>query len=153
MKFVSPRFGPIEVAQDKILSFSRGLPGFPDCTEFILMDHDRETPLRWLQCVDRPEIAFVVVEPSQVLASYAIEVPPHVLASLGWSQTTHTAEDVVTLLVLNIEGRKLWANLRAPLIVNASTRRACQMILEDPSLPLRHPLHPTDAEPEPTPLR
>jgi flagellar assembly factor FliW len=153
MKFVSPRFGPIEVARDKILSFPRGLPGFPDCTEFILMDHDRETPLRWLQCVDRPEIAFVVVEPSQVLGSYAIEVPPHVLASLGWSGTTHTAEDVVTLLVLNIEGRELWANLRAPLIVNAATRRACQMILEDPSLPLRHPLHPADAEPEPTPLR
>ena len=48
MKFDTSRFGTVEVAEDKLLHFEHGLPGFPDCTRFIVMDHDRETPLKWL---------------------------------------------------------------------------------------------------------
>lgn len=139
MKFESPRFGTLEVAPDRVLDFPRGLPGFPDCKQFIIMDHDRETPLRWLQSVDRPEVAFLIVEPQQVLASYGLELPQHVLAYLGWSEDGDPA-DVLVFVILNAADSALTANLRAPVIVNARTRRAFQLILEDPALPLRHPI-------------
>lgn len=140
MKFESPRFGTLEVAHDRVLDFPRGLPGFPECKQFIVMDHDRETPLRWLQCVDRPEVAFLIVEPQQVLASYGVEVPAHVLAFLGWSDESHDPADVLVFVILNAGEADLTANLRAPVVVNARTRRAFQLILEDPALPLRHPI-------------
>jgi flagellar assembly factor FliW len=139
-KFDSPRFGALEVADDRVLDFPRGLPGFPDCRQFIVMDHDRETPLRWLQCVDRPEVAFLIVEPQQVMASYGVEVPPHVLAFLGWNDADHDPGDVLVFVILNAGDAALTANLRAPVVVNARTRRAFQLILEDPALPLRHPI-------------
>jgi flagellar assembly factor FliW len=139
MKIESPRFGTLEVPPDRVLDFPRGLPGFPDCRQFIVMDHDRETPLRWLQCVDRPEVAFLIVEPQQVLASYGLEVPQHVLAYLGWTDDGDPA-DVLVFVILNAADAALTANLRAPVIVNARTRRAFQLILEDPALPVRHPI-------------
>ena len=83
MKFDTPRFGTIEIEEDKLLQFEQGLPGFPTCKRFVVMDHDRETPLKWLQCVDRPEVAFLVVEPEQVVGSYQVDVPDAVLRQLG----------------------------------------------------------------------
>jgi len=141
MMFETARFGTLEVEDDKIIHFERGLPGFPDCTQFIVLDHDIETPLKWLQCVDRPEVAFLVVEPEQVLSKYQVEVPDAVLQMLGWEQDAEPS-DVAVFVILNVDGEKLTANLRAPVIVNIATRRAFQMILEDPSIPLRHPVAP-----------
>lgn len=141
----SPRFGPLEIAEDRLLCFPRGLPGFPDCRRFILMDHDRDTPLRWLHCVDRAEIAFLVVEPHEILGSYDVEVPQEVLALLGWDPASHQSQDVLLLLILNAAESSLAANLRAPLVVHTRTRRAHQLILEDPALSFRHPIGPTPA--------
>ena len=147
MRFESPRFGPIEVDEDKLIRFGGGLPGLPDCTAFIVMEHDRETPLRWLQCVDQPAVAFLVVEPEQVLASYGVDVPPTALAELGWDEGSDEPSDVKLFLILNVTEEKLTANLRAPVVVNAKTRQALQLIVDDPALPLRHCLEPTDPPP------
>ncbi len=146
MRFESPRFGAIEVDEQKILHFPRGLPGFPDCTEFIVMDHDKETPLKWLQCVDRPEVAFLVVEPEQILLSYGLEIPEPVLAFLGWRKETGDPRDVVVFVILTLDGENLTANLRAPVLVNVENRRAHQMILDDPQIPIQHPVRPEPEE-------
>jgi flagellar assembly factor FliW len=53
-----------------------------------------------------------------------------------------SADDVIVLLVLNA-GESLsttTANLMAPVVVNTATRRASQVILDDPALPLAAPL-------------
>lgn len=142
MRIESPRFGPIDVDEDKVIHFPRGLPGFPDCTGFIVMDHDTETPLKWLQCVDRPEVAFLVVEPEQIMVSYGLEIPEPVLAFLGWKSDTGDPRDVAIFVILTVDGSNLSANLRAPVVVNVKNRRAQQMILDDPEIPLQHPVVP-----------
>lgn len=141
----SPRFGPLEISEDRVLCFPSGLPGFPACRRFVLMDHDRETPLRWLHCIDRAEIAFLVVEPHEILASYDVEVPQDVLSLLGWRAESHDSSDVLLLLILNAGESSLAANLRAPIVVNTRTRQAHQLILENPALSFRHPLGSTPA--------
>ena len=143
MRIESPRFGVIEAEDEAALCFPEGLPGFPDCQRFIVMDHDRDTPLRWLQCIDRPEVAFLIVEPEQILTSYSVDVPPLVLEQIGWDNETDSASDVIVFVILNIEGSELSANLRAPVVVHSGNRRAIQMIAEDMSLPLRHPVAPS----------
>ncbi len=141
MKFETPRFGTIEVEEDKLLQFEQGLPGFPTCKRFVVMDHDRETPLKWLQCVDRPEVAFLVVEPEQVMGSYQVDVPDTVLRQLGLEEAADPSE-VAVFVILNISDEKLTANLRAPVVVNIAQRRAFQLILDRPDVSLRYPLAP-----------
>jgi flagellar assembly factor FliW len=141
MRFESPRWGVIEVEDDKVITFESGLPGFPDCTQFIVMDHDRETPLKWLQCVERPEVAFLIVEPEQVLASYEVEVPESVLGLLQL-EDPERADDIAVFVILNVEEKMLTANLRAPVVVNVQARRAYQLILDDPNIPLQQEISP-----------
>ena len=126
MRFNTPRFGHVEVDEAKIIHFPRGLPGFPECGRFIVMDHDRETPLKWLQCVDQPEVAFLVIEPEQVLASYQVDVPTDVLDLLEWNRDSENLPELALFVILNVEGSKLTANLRAPVVVNVANHRAHQ---------------------------
>jgi flagellar assembly factor FliW len=137
----SPRFGRIEVDEERLIRFDRGLPGFPDCDRFFIMDHDRETPLKWLQSVDRPEVAFLIVEPQEVIAGYRLEVPSGVLPFLGWKDGDDEREFCV-FVILNVEDGNLAANLRAPVVVHVRERRALQLILDDADVPLRHPIRP-----------
>jgi flagellar assembly factor FliW len=135
----TPRFGTLEVDPARVLRFETGLAGFSECERFIVMDHDRETPLRWLQCLDDPALAFVVVEPEQILPAYEVDVPEGVMKQIGWD-TEVAAEDVAVMLILNCDGGQLTANLRAPILVNIRTRAAFQLILDDPAIPLRQPV-------------
>ena len=144
MRVESPRFGPLELDEGRILRFERGLPGFPGCTRFAVLEHDRDTPLKWLLCIDRPEIAFLVVEPEQILADYRLEVPAAVLEALGWKEQDPPSA-IAAFLILNVEGGELTANLRAPVVVNVEQRRAQQLILDDPALPLRYAVRPPAA--------
>jgi flagellar assembly factor FliW len=141
MRVQTPRWGSIEVDPHAIIHFETGLAGFPDCSRFVVMDHDRDTPLKWLQSVDRPEIAFVIVEPDQVLPSYSVDVPEPVMKKIGWTHEVRP-QDVAVFLILNCEEGQLTANLRAPVVVNVQNRRAFQLILDSPEIPLRHPLAP-----------
>jgi flagellar assembly factor FliW len=142
MKFKTPRWGEIEVSDDKVLSFATGLAGFPDCSRFIVMDHDRQTPLKWLQGIDRPELAFLIVEPEQILAKYEVEVPEQILKNLGWGDDIRPA-DVAVFVILTAGEDTLTANLRAPIIVNIANRKAFQLILDDADIPLRYAVAPS----------
>ncbi len=139
LQFDSPRFGPIEVSEDAVIRFEQGMPGFPDCSRFILMEHDRQTPLRWLQSVDRPEVALLVAECGEIGAAYDVEVPAEALPVLGMAPGA-SAQDLAVFVVVNAEQGDLTANLRAPIVVNQATRAACQLILDDATAPLRHPI-------------
>lgn len=141
MRFDTPRFGTVEVAEDRILRFGGGLPGFPLCKRFIVMDHDRDTPLKWLQCVDVPDVAFPVVEPEQVLPSYELDVPPETLTVIGWKETDDPTS-ISVFLILNVSDGNLTANLRAPIVVNLDNHCAHQLILDGADADLRHPIRP-----------
>lgn len=139
MRVDTARFGTIEVEDDKIIQFETGLAGFPDCASFIVMDHDRDTPLKWLQCIDHPDLAFVIVEPERILPGFELEVPEPMVKKLGFADEVR-AGDVAVFVILNCTGDQVTANLRAPVIVNVGNRRGLQLIIDDPSVPLRHPI-------------
>jgi flagellar assembly factor FliW len=134
----------LEADLDVVIQFERGLPAFPDCRQFIVMEHDRDTPLRWLQCGDHPEVSFLIVEPEQVLATYQLDIPLPVLNLLGLEGTENPA-DIAIFVLLNVDDDQLTANLRVPVVVNVRKRCAHQMILDDANVPLlRHAIEPAE---------
>ena len=78
------------------------------------------------------------MSPIPFFPDYAPEVGDDVVADLA----IRSVDDVIVLLVLNA-GESLsttTANLVAPVVVNPTTLRARQVILDDPSLSLAAPL-------------
>jgi flagellar assembly factor FliW len=139
----SSRFGTFAVPADRVLWLAEGLIGFPDYHRFVIVEHTRPGPLRWLLCLDEPELAFAVVEPAEFFPEYRVDAR----ACLGLS----AAEDVALFAIVTVPRAcpaGMSANLMAPVVVNVRTREARQVILDDGSYTTRHPLlpHPPPAD-------
>ncbi|KAA1417722.1 flagellar assembly protein FliW [Nocardioides humilatus] len=121
-----------------VIELVRAMPGFPDDLRFALVRLDDAGVLHSFRSLSRDDLQFVVVPPAPFYPDYAPEVDDNVVEELGIA----SGDDVLVLLVVRA-GQSLadtTVNLRAPLLVNLVTRRASQVILEDPDLPLAAPL-------------
>jgi flagellar assembly factor FliW len=121
-----------------VIELVHPMPGFPDRTRFTLVELDEDGVLCALRSLDDPELRFLVVSPVPFFPDYAPVVDDATVDELGVS----SADDVLVLLVLNA-GDSLTtttANLLAPVLVNTVTRRAIQVILDDPDLAIATPL-------------
>lgn len=123
-----------------VIELVHPLPGFPEHRRFALVQLDEDGVLCDLRSLDDPDLRFLVASPVPFFPDYAPVVGDDVVAELE----IEDASDVLVLLVLTA-GTSLadsTANLRAPVLVNTTTRRAAQVILDDSSLSVAEPLTP-----------
>jgi len=138
VSFTTTRFGGLEVASEKVISFPNGLPGFPSAKRFVVLDYENEdVPFKWLQSVDMSEVAFLVVNPIFIKSDYLIEITKEKIADLGDGK----AEDFAIFAIMTIpEGNTggMTANFKAPLLINSIEMRGKQLLLEGDKFPLRY---------------
>lgn len=131
-----------------VIELVQPLPGFPDLRQFALVQLDSlggsddassdGGMLCALRSLEDPDLRFLVLPPSAFFPDYAPVIDDATVAELEIS----SADDVLVLVVLNA-GDSLGsttANLVAPVLVNTVTRKACQVILDDPALSISTPL-------------
>jgi flagellar assembly factor FliW len=140
MKCTSTRFGSFEVPDESILTFPSGLLGFPEQHRYVMLDHDTEAPFKWLQSVEEPGLAFVVLDPATFHPDYHIDVPDDAVAEIRGG----AGEDLALVVILTIpsdDPSRITANLRGPLLMSHITKLGKQLVLSD-EFPTRHPLFP-----------
>jgi flagellar assembly factor FliW len=129
-----------EAVRDEIpvLEMVEPLPGFPEHRRFALARLDDVGVLCALRSIDDPDLRFLVVPPAAFFTDYAPVIDDQTAAALEIS----SADDVLALVLVNPgeSARTATVNLLAPVLVNHRTRRATQVVLDDPTLPLRAPL-------------
>ena len=81
-KLDTSRFGVIDCATDDVVTFSDGLIGLPDLKEFVIVQHREDSPFRWMQSLDDPAVAFLVVDPGFYAMNYSPEMPESVSSAL-----------------------------------------------------------------------
>ena len=132
----STRFGPLVVDEERVINFPNGLLGFPDHKRFALIQTGEENYFFWLQCVDNPNLAFVVTDPSIFFKDY--EVPIREEAEQELQLTDHSFAQL--FVICNKVGDWLTGNLLGPIVVNAQNRLACQVVLTEKKWTTRQPL-------------
>jgi len=133
----STRFGRIEVDEEAVITFPQGLFGFESCRRFVVLCLDEKSPFRWLQSLEEPNVAFVVIEPSQFMPDYAPTISDADAHALGLDADT----PYLTFVIVTVPPGKpeeMTANLMGPIIINASTRIARQVIVEDDCYTTKH---------------
>ncbi|MBH0180006.1 MAG: flagellar assembly protein FliW [Nitrospira sp.] len=139
----SSRFGMLDIDDDSVLTFPSGLLGFPESRRYVMLDHDTEAPFKWLQSLDDPAVAFVIIDPDLLLTDYHIGVSGDVLVEVQGSEEDELTTAVILTIPSEDPGR-MTANLRGPLLMNQRTKLCKQLVLPD-EFPTRHPLFPTTA--------
>jgi flagellar assembly factor FliW len=145
LKVNSTRFGEIEVPADHVIEMPQGMIGFPHLHRYVLIRHREDSPFFWLQSVEAPELAFVVINPLLFDPRYKFTLSTAETNLLG----VERPEDVQVWVVVTIppgQPEKMTANLKAPVVINLANRRAAQIILDDPNYAVQHPLTRSQAQ-------
>jgi len=122
------RFGDIGVDESKVIHFLDGLPGFQNKKDFIILEHKPGSPFLWLQSMDVPELAFVMINPFLIKSDY--------LQNLSQEEETllknENDDEIIVFTLVTIprgQAEKATANLMGPIVVESKTRNAKQVIL------------------------
>ncbi|MBI5212795.1 MAG: flagellar assembly protein FliW [Nitrospirae bacterium] len=134
MKINTTRFGDVEIDDNKIINFPLGIPGFPNMKRYFLIDY--KEPIKWLHAVDDPDTAFITASPFSFFPDYSFSMKDDVETFLEIKKP----EDAAIIVILIVADNALHANLKAPIIINSSTLKGVQILLDDERYAFREPL-------------
>lgn len=130
------RFGAITVSETEIISIPSGILGFPEISRFCLVDPGDDTLILWLQSLDKPELAFPVLEPKIFKPDYTARLSAAELRDLKLSNINQSA--VFSILTIPSDVAQMTANLKAPLVINLKDQIGRQVVLQENEYSVRH---------------
>ncbi|MCB0325301.1 MAG: flagellar assembly protein FliW [Bdellovibrionales bacterium] len=139
IKFQTTRFGELEVRGSSVITVINGVIGFPQSTRYTLLEYN--PPFSWLQSVEHPELAFVVVNGAEFGDGYRFPVP---FGDRDMELGENDDLAIVNLVSVRPDPTQTTVNLKAPLLVNLRNMKGKQIVLDDPKFPIRMPLWADD---------
>jgi len=136
MEVRTTRFGVIEIAEDRVITFPKGLLGFPEQRHFCLLEPGEDACFFWLQSLDEPSLAFVVTDPILFVPEYSVPIRPEQMEQLELSKL----EDAQVFVIVNKVDQHLTGNLQGPLVINTITKSGEQLVLAEKRWTTRHEL-------------
>ncbi len=140
MQIETSRFGTIVVKEEQIFHLPEGIIGFPEWTRYILINHREGSPFQWFQSIENQDLAFVLMDPLDLVADYDIDLSPEDSLLL---QIDQPVAEITALVVVNISKQppsEITANLLAPVVINSGKKIAKQIILYQSDYSVRHPV-------------
>lgn len=131
----------VPVQEENVLELPFGLLGFEQFKRYVLLSRPEEAPFLWLQVLDQPNLAFVVVSPTAVAPDYAPEISDEDVRFLDLRAT----EDALLFNIVTLRGQNnATVNLKGPVLVNRRTLVGKQVVpLNAADLPVCQPFSVT----------
>lgn len=145
MKIHTTQFGEIDVAEESVMIFEKGIPGFEDFKEYALIpaDASESTPFFFLQSTASAELSFFLVDPFVFFADYDVKIEESMAARLGLEDPSGAI--VLTTITTGGDMKDATTNLKAPIILNNNKRLGMQIVLDNKSCGIKQPLFHSDA--------
>lgn len=139
MKINTSRFGEVEFDESLIFNFIEPVLGYEHLSKFILLDHEDDSPFKWLQSTEDPETAFPVTFPAFFGIEYQFVIPEDKAKKLELTN----ADNLLSFNISNIphgDPQNATVNLAGPVVVNTDNKNAMQLILTDINFSTKHKL-------------
>jgi len=135
MRIESKAYGPIEISERQVITFPVGIFGFEQLREYALLDAAQQG-FYWLQSLEDPEIAFILLNPYDLRPDYVLDVPDEDLESIGYDKD----EDLLVFAIVTVpdDESKISANLQGPVIINRVEQLGRQAISLDARWHTKH---------------
>jgi len=136
MEVHTTRFGIVDIAEDRVITFHKGVLGFPGKERFCLLQPGDDALFFWLQSLDDPSLAFVVTDPTLFCPDYTVPIRQEQMDVLGLEKI----EDAQVFVIVNKIDQQLTGNMQGPLVVNTVGKVGEQLVLAEKKWTTRHPL-------------
>lgn len=130
--------------RSKIITFADGIPAFEDEKEYFLFPLEEGSPFFYLKSANS-DLCLLMADPFNFFPDYQIDFPDPLLDILGAGEST-SGLMVFCILTLGKEFKDTTANLMAPVIINAESRKGMQFIPQKSEYLLRQRLFPDRSE-------
>ena len=132
------RFGEQETDETKVIRMPGGMLGFPEAKRFVLLTPQNLGPFRWLQAMDDPDLAFVVVGAKECAVDYTFSLTAEEARSLELDE--EQSEPFFLLIVtMAPDPYDITVNLQGPIALNPDRMIARQIVLDGATYTTRHP--------------
>ncbi|CAM2009489.1 flagellar assembly protein FliW [Acanthopleuribacter pedis] len=128
LKIPSITFGDIEIAENTIYTFDKGIPGLLGIHRYTIIESEETDPIRWLQACDKPYISLMMLEPAMIDPDYSIQLTDEQMKQLDNGPVE--AVFMYVLVVVPDNARDMTANMLAPIVLNHQTRKGVQVVVE-----------------------
>lgn len=135
-------FGKVDIAEDKIITFDKGLMGLDEYKKYTIIydsTEDDKDGIMWLQSLDEVTLAIPVVDPMIIKADYDPVVEDELLKSIQIEANTQFL--VLVTMTVPSDITKMTVNLKAPIVINAENLKACQVIAENEDYVVKFPVY------------
>lgn len=142
MKVQTKWFGEIEVGEEKIITFDKGIIGFEDWKKYTLVydaEKEEDVSIIWLQAIDEPTLALPIMRPELVYENYDPIVEDEIIKTLGDIKDADLL--VACALTVPEDLTKMTINLKAPIIINIDTMKGVQLIADNAEYLVRYPIY------------
>lgn len=136
MEVRTSRFGTVEIAEDRVITFPKGLLGFQQLKRYCLLQPNDDACFFWLQCIDDAGLAFVVTDPNLFIPDYSVPIRSEQMEDLKIARL----EDAQVFVIVNKVNNTLTGNLQGPLVVNTLLKLGEQLVLAEKKWTTRHDL-------------
>ncbi len=130
--------GEIEIKDIPQWTFPNGLPGLEQEKTFVLLPIEGNNTFQVMQSTATPIIGLIVSNPYPLVPDYSFEIDDPTIELLN----IQSQEELMVLSIMSLKQpfETSTLNLQGPLIFNINTQKAKQMILNDTTYNLRHPI-------------
>jgi flagellar assembly factor FliW len=128
----------VAVRSQNIVHLPLGLLGLEHLKRCVLLENPHESPFRWLQVMDQPDLAFLLLPALEVFPEYEPDVSPEDVKFLGLDRPEDAL--VFNIVTLSAKGDGT-VNLKGPVVINRFTLKGKQVVLANASrYSIQHPL-------------
>lgn len=128
-------WGKLDVDEEQLYHFSKGIPGFEEETDFALIAM-ADTPFWYLQSVSNMGLSFLLGDPFDFYPSYEFELPDDEAEELDIDNEVI----VRCVITLKEQAEESTINLLAPIVLNPRFRLGKQIVLHKAPYHTKHNL-------------
>ncbi|WP_342420760.1 flagellar assembly protein FliW [Paenibacillus sp. FSL E2-0178] len=128
-------WGKLEVHEEQLYHFSKGIPGFEEDTNFALVA--MEDSAFWvLQSIENKNLSFLLGDPFAFYPDYEFELPSAEAEELG------IASQVIVRCIITLKEKveESTINLLAPIVLNPEELKGKQVVLHKAPYHTKHSL-------------
>jgi len=120
-------FGDIEIDENLIYQFEKGIPGIRNVQRFVILDMEDNASFKWLQACDDPYLTMMMVDPSIIDDTYQVSLDDSQMKELQLEDPADAF--YMAFVVIPESPQDMTANLLAPVVFNFKKLRGMQVMV------------------------
>lgn len=140
MNISTKYFDDVSISEQDIIYFKEGIFGFENFKKYIIIEFESGSDnLLCLQSIDDEELAFVLMNPFNLMSEYKPQLSDSDIEDLDIDENTEGVLYYVICVVKDSISEST-VNMKCPIVINPKSKMAKQIILDSEEYSFKHEL-------------